>query len=122
MIEKGTHLRVKLIGTRSDVGSMFAIGSIKEDFLGFEHPNSFKFSDVDALLGHYEFSSQWTGAQSDLLKGQPLPGIPPLDCSCTIYVRSRIENSTQVGLDMHHNLCSVAKSQQNEYTIARDYS
>lgn len=34
MIEKGTHLRVKLIGTRSDVGSMFAIGSIKEDFLG----------------------------------------------------------------------------------------
>ena len=36
MIEKGTHLRVKLIGTRSDVGSMFAIGSIKEDFLGSE--------------------------------------------------------------------------------------
>lgn len=36
MIEKGTHLRVKLIGTRSDVGSMFAIGSIKEDFLGFD--------------------------------------------------------------------------------------
>ena len=36
MIEKGTHLRIKLMGTRSDVGSMFAIGSIKEDFLGFE--------------------------------------------------------------------------------------
>lgn len=35
MIEKGTHLRIKLIGTRSDVGSMFAIGSVKEDFLGF---------------------------------------------------------------------------------------
>lgn len=35
VIEKGTHLRIKLIGTRSDVGSMFAIGSIKEDFLGF---------------------------------------------------------------------------------------
>jgi len=34
VIEKGTHLRVKLIGTRSDVGNMFAIGSIKEDFLG----------------------------------------------------------------------------------------
>ncbi|KAL8750985.1 MAG: hypothetical protein Q9199_006728, partial [Rusavskia elegans] len=33
-IEKGTHLRIKLIGTRSDVGSMFAIGSVKEDFLG----------------------------------------------------------------------------------------
>lgn len=34
VIEKGTHLRIKLIGTRSDVGSMFAIGSVKEDFLG----------------------------------------------------------------------------------------
>ncbi|KAL9102848.1 MAG: hypothetical protein Q9163_002063 [Psora crenata] len=34
VIEKGTQLRIKLIGTRSDVGSMFAIGSIKEDFLG----------------------------------------------------------------------------------------
>lgn len=41
VIEKGTHLRIKLIGTRSDVGSMFAIGSIKEDFLGFDaHPSS----------------------------------------------------------------------------------
>ena len=34
VIEKGTHLRIKLIGTRSDVGAMFAIGSVKEDFLG----------------------------------------------------------------------------------------
>jgi hypothetical protein len=30
VIEAGTHIRMKLIGTRSDVGSMFAIGSIKE--------------------------------------------------------------------------------------------
>lgn len=36
VIEKGTHLRIKLIGTRSDVGSMFAIGSVKEDFLGLD--------------------------------------------------------------------------------------
>ena len=34
VIEKGTLLRIKLIGTRSDVGNMFAIGSIREDFLG----------------------------------------------------------------------------------------
>ncbi|KAL8871655.1 MAG: hypothetical protein Q9174_002561 [Haloplaca sp. 1 TL-2023] len=34
VIEKGTHLRIKLIGTRSDVNNMFAIGSVKEDFLG----------------------------------------------------------------------------------------
>ena len=38
VIEKGTHLRIKLIGTRSDVGSMFAIGSVKEDFLGLVPP------------------------------------------------------------------------------------
>jgi len=34
VIEKGTHLRVKLMGTRSDISNIFAIGSIKEDFLG----------------------------------------------------------------------------------------
>ena len=39
VIEKGTHLRIKLIGTRSDVGNMFAIGSIKEDFLGYAIPH-----------------------------------------------------------------------------------
>lgn len=34
VIEKGSQLRIKIMGTRSDVGSMFAIGSIKEDYLG----------------------------------------------------------------------------------------
>ncbi|KAM3077490.1 DNA-directed RNA polymerase II subunit [Clarireedia jacksonii] len=34
VIEPGTHVRVKLIGTRPEVGAMFAIGSIKEDYLG----------------------------------------------------------------------------------------
>jgi len=34
VIEKGTSLRIKLIGMRTDVGQMWAIGSIKEDFLG----------------------------------------------------------------------------------------
>jgi hypothetical protein len=34
VIEKGTNLRIKLIGLRSDVGAMYAIGSIKEDYLG----------------------------------------------------------------------------------------
>lgn len=44
VIEKGTHLRIKIMGTRSDVGSMFAIGSIKEDFLGFvAHLWSYRF-------------------------------------------------------------------------------
>lgn len=35
VIETGTNLRIKLIGLRSDVGAMYAIGSIKEDFLGY---------------------------------------------------------------------------------------
>ena len=34
MIEKGAQVRVKLLGIRSDVGAMYAIGSIKEDYLG----------------------------------------------------------------------------------------
>ncbi|KAI9882925.1 MAG: hypothetical protein M1823_005327 [Watsoniomyces obsoletus] len=34
IIEKGTQIRVKLMGIRSDVGSLFAVGSVKEDYLG----------------------------------------------------------------------------------------
>ena len=34
VIEKGAQVRVKLLGIRSDVGAMYAIGSIKEDYLG----------------------------------------------------------------------------------------
>jgi hypothetical protein len=34
VIEKGTQVRVKIIGIRSEVGEMWAIGSIKEDYLG----------------------------------------------------------------------------------------
>ena len=34
VIEKGTHLRLKLIGMRTEPGSMYAVGTIKEDFLG----------------------------------------------------------------------------------------
>lgn len=35
VIEPGTHVRCKIIGTRSEVGGMWAIGSIKEDYLGY---------------------------------------------------------------------------------------
>ncbi|TVY27728.1 DNA-directed RNA polymerase II subunit [Lachnellula hyalina] len=34
VIEVGTHVRVKLIGTRAEVGGMYAIASIREDYLG----------------------------------------------------------------------------------------
>ncbi|MBE3046402.1 hypothetical protein IMZ48_28495 [Candidatus Bathyarchaeota archaeon] len=35
VIEKNTHVRVKILGIRSEVGEMWAIGSIKEDYLGY---------------------------------------------------------------------------------------
>lgn len=35
VIEPGTHIRIKIIGLRTEVGEMWAIGSIKEDFLGY---------------------------------------------------------------------------------------
>lgn len=33
-IEKGLRVRLKIVGTRTDVNEIYAIGSIKEDFLG----------------------------------------------------------------------------------------
>jgi hypothetical protein len=36
VIEKGTHVRIKLKGIRNEVGEMFAIATINEDFLGYE--------------------------------------------------------------------------------------
>ena len=35
VIEKGTHIRIKIMGIRPDVGKMYAIGSIQEDYLGY---------------------------------------------------------------------------------------
>ena len=37
VIEPGTHVRVKIIGLRTEVGEMWAIGSINGDFLGYVH-------------------------------------------------------------------------------------
>lgn len=33
-IKVGTHVRIKIMGTRAEVGELWAIGSIKEDYLG----------------------------------------------------------------------------------------
>lgn len=35
VINKGAHVRMKLVGIRSDVGKMYATASIKEDYLGW---------------------------------------------------------------------------------------
>jgi len=49
VIEVGSHVRVKLIGTRAEVGGMYAIASIKEDYLGRVFPNG----DDASLLTHW---------------------------------------------------------------------
>lgn len=54
VIEKGTHLRIKLIGTRSDVGSMFAIGSVKEDFLGSDAKSTQLAPVANPRVEHFE--------------------------------------------------------------------
>lgn len=35
VIEQGTHVRIRIIGMRAEVGDMWAIGSINGDFLGY---------------------------------------------------------------------------------------
>lgn len=35
VIEPGTHVRIKIINMRSDIGEMYAVGTIKEDYLGY---------------------------------------------------------------------------------------
>ena len=45
------------MGTRSDVGSMFAIGSIKEDFLGFEIFFQVVIGRTDNVLGLCDLSN-----------------------------------------------------------------
>lgn len=54
VIERGTHLRIKLIGTRSDVGGMFAIGSVKEDFLGYSRSPLANKACANCLLELYD--------------------------------------------------------------------
>lgn len=34
VIETGTHIRIKIRGTRTEMGKMYAIATIKEDYLG----------------------------------------------------------------------------------------
>ena len=38
VIEQGTHVRVVIRGIRTEVGEMWAIGSINGDYLGFVQP------------------------------------------------------------------------------------
>lgn len=49
VIERGAQVRVKLLGIRSDVGAMYAIGSIKEDYLGQVDANLLSSSYTDCF-------------------------------------------------------------------------
>ena len=49
-VEPGTHIRVKIMGTRSEVGEMWAIGTVKEDYLGYGR-------DADHLLLSWPLTS-----------------------------------------------------------------
>lgn len=55
VIEPGTHVRAKIIGLRTEVGEMWAIGSINGDFLGYE-----------ALLSAYE-GKNWNADNSNII-------------------------------------------------------
>lgn len=39
-IEPGTHIRLKLIGIRTEVTEMWAVGTINEDYLGYFYPTT----------------------------------------------------------------------------------
>lgn len=81
MIEKGAQVRVKLIGLRSDVGSMYAIGSIKEDYLG----SVWSSSHLEIICAKLQ---QCATAVNDL-------AIPNTTCECTL--RKGIWKALRVG-------------------------
>lgn len=47
-IENGTHVRVKIVGLRAEVGEMWAIGTINEDYLGYFSQHS--LVDLETVL------------------------------------------------------------------------
>lgn len=54
VIEKGTHIRVKIKGIRTELGNMYAIATIKEDYLGYVNKS-------------YNFLQENTGSKKLLL-------------------------------------------------------
>ncbi|MCJ1337600.1 DNA-directed RNA polymerase II subunit [Bachmanniomyces sp. S44760] len=76
VIEKGTHLRIKLIGTRSDVGSMFAIGSVKEDYLGLLCPS-------------YVFTTAWANAKIVPYEPARITALCAKRTSCSLFTRPK---------------------------------
>jgi len=55
VIERGTHIRVKIKGIRGEVGQMYAIATIKEDYLGYVYTVSLRYDNhmLILLLAHF---------------------------------------------------------------------
>lgn len=51
VIERGTQLRIKVLGVRTDVTELFSVGSIKEDYLGsVKHITAVSSANVRQVL------------------------------------------------------------------------
>jgi hypothetical protein len=87
VIEKGTHVRVKILGTRSEVGEMWAIGSIKEDYLGYVQLMSVeRFILTTAPVACSDFWERLEHASGRCAVSRPLPRSigtrSPVPCGC----------------------------------------
>lgn len=49
-IKVNTHVRIKILGTRAEVGELWAIGSIKEDYLGYGLESQVKLSALLTIV------------------------------------------------------------------------
>ncbi len=49
-IEPGTHVRVKIMGTRTEIGEIWAIGSINGDFLGYDWQCRYFLAVLNVLI------------------------------------------------------------------------
>src|SRR4051794_17445934 len=74
-IEPGTHIRVKIMGTRTEVGEMWAIGTVNEDYLGSVPPPQHAFPKF-APFAHISYVTDlW--ALKYLSMGLANKGCPP---------------------------------------------
>ncbi|POS87147.1 RNA polymerase ii subunit 7 [Erysiphe pulchra] len=78
VIEAGTHVRVKLIGTRAEVGGMYAIASIKEDYLGNNHEKWFRKVEIKAKSNGYFYVAEQSRENFDLIYREGGQNKPPL--------------------------------------------
>jgi len=78
VIEKGTQLRLKIMGVRSDVANMYAVGTIREDYLGYMLLPSFNEikNTANSPSAFFEpwFDQHWTYAPVALVAARTVAG------------------------------------------------